>query len=509
MQDLIYVLDFGSQFSHLIEKRLKEMGIEAELVAHDFPLAKLKNAAGIILSGGPQNLSEDTSLKVDKKIFTFGIPVLGICYGMQLMAHMLGGKVKAGKRGEYGPATIHLKTDNGLFASMDKTEDVWMSHGDSVTILPKGFSQIGNSEDCPVGAMMHPSKNFFGVQFHPEVDNTPHGRTILKNFTRICGLTPSSASSGEIQHMVQLIREKVQKDKALCAFSGGIDSVVAATLVYKAIGKNLTCVYVDTGLMRAHETESVISLYKKKMGLNIKIIRAEKEFLRALKGVTDPEAKRKVVGHTFIKIFEREAKKIKNVKWLVQGTLYTDAISSGKGRGKATVVIKSHHNVGGLPERLGFKLVEPLRDMYKFEVRQLAAKLKLPSEIVHRKPFPGPGLAVRVIGEVSKDKLETLRKADQIITEEIKKSGIDNDGLFYFPVHTGVRTVGVKGDSRSYGYLLGLRILSTTDFLTGNIPEIPHKTLKNIASRITGEIKEVTRVALDITPKPPATVEWE
>lgn len=507
--DIIYILDFGSQFSHLIEKRLKEMGIQAELVAHDLPLEKLKTAAGIILSGGPQNLSENTSLKVDKKIFSFGIPILGVCYGMQLMAYMLGGKVTAGKSGEYGPATLQITTNNKLFTGLGPNQNVWMSHGDSVTKLPKGFSTIGKSVDCPTAAMVDKKRKFYAIQFHAEVDHTTNGKTILKNFAEICGFTPSIAPINHIKEIIRSIKQQVGDEKALCAFSGGIDSVVAATLVNKAIGKNLMCVYVDTGFMRTGETDQINKLYIQKMKLKVKIVQAEKEFLKALQGITDPEIKRKTIGKLFVEIFEREAKKIKGVTWLVQGTLYTDAISSGKGRWKTSAVIKSHHNVGGLPEKLGFKLMEPLRDMYKFEVRQLAAQLGLPKEIVHRKPFPGPGFAVRIMGEVTKYKLDILRKAEVILKREIEKSDIDHDSLFFFPVFTGIRTVGVKGDARSYGETIGIRLLSTNDYLTGEIPDIPQKLLIKLVSRLTNEIKEVTRVVLDITPKPPGTVEWE
>jgi len=483
------------------------MGIDAELVQHDFPTAKLKVAAGIILSGGPQNLSENTSLKADKKIFALGVPVLGICYGMQLMAHMLGGKVKSGKSGEYGPAKIQLNPDSDLFLSLYNEQEVWMSHGDSVRTLPKGFSDIASTPDCPHAAMEDSIRKLYGIQFHAEVDHTPHGRTVLKNFARTCGLLPSSANKNNIKHMVQLIRNQVGKDKALCAFSGGIDSVVAATLVSKAIGKQLTCIYVDTGLMREGETELLRKNYSNIF--NLKIIRAEKEFLTALKGLTDPESKRKTIGHTFIKIFEREAKKLKGIKWLVQGTLYTDAISSGRGRGKATAVIKSHHNVGGLPEKLGFKLLEPLRDMYKFEVRLLAAQLRLPAATVHKQPFPGPGLGVRVIGEVTKDKLEIVRRADKIVEEEVVAAQLTKMISQYFAILSNTKTVGVKGDGRSYGQMIGIRAIYTTDYLTLSVPEIPYSVLRKIVSRITNEIKEVTRVVYDITPKPPGTVEWE
>ncbi|MEK7556999.1 MAG: glutamine-hydrolyzing GMP synthase, partial [Patescibacteria group bacterium] len=418
-RDTIYVLDYGSQYSHLIVRRIRELGIFAELVPHNFPLKKLSQSSGIILSGGPQNLSESDALRIDKKAFTLGVPILGICYGLQLTAHELGGKVTAGKKREYGPVDITVKENAPLMAGLPKKQRTWMSHGDQVTKLPKGFNVIASSLNCEYAAIADEKRKIFGLQFHPEVTHTEYGLEILKRFLKVTGAKDSWSMADFIEEGVAKIRAQVGKDKAVCALSGGVDSAVAATLVHKAIGKQLTCIYVDTGLMRAGETEQIKKAFQGYQKMKLVVVKAEKEFLKALKGVNDPEKKRKTIGELFIRLFEREAKKLGKVKWLVQGTLYTDAITSGVSVGKTAAVIKSHHNVGGLPGKLGFKLIEPLRELYKDEVRKLGALLKLPKEITQRQPFPGPGLAVRIIGEVTKEKLELLRAADAIVREEI------------------------------------------------------------------------------------------
>lgn len=499
---MIYVLDFGSQYSHLITRRIRELGVFAELVAPNIPLSKLKNADGIILSGGPQNLSDSNALRVEKKIFNLGFPILGICYGMQLTAYELGGRVRAGKNREYGPTEVRIIRKSKIFSGLKNRQRTWMSHGDQVTKLPKGFVTIASSLNCPVAAIASEHKKIYGLQFHPEVAHTENGMKILANFLKISGAKKTWTMKDFISKEIDKIKNQIGRDKAICALSGGVDSAVAAKIVYQAVGKKLTCVYVDTGLMRLGETAQIKKAFK-----NLKVVYAKTEFLKQLKGVTDPEKKRKTIGELFIRIFEREAKKLGNVKWLVQGTLYTDAVTSGVSIGKTAAVIKSHHNVGGLPKKLGLKLIEPLRDLYKYEVRKLGRELGLPGAIYARQPFPGPGLGVRVIGEVTEDKLELLRKADAIVCEEIEKAKLAVDQ--YFAVLPNIRSVGVQGDFRTYGWPIIIRALNTADYLTVHWAKIPHKILEKISTRITNEVRGINRVAYDITSKPPATVEWE
>lgn len=500
---MIYVLDFGSQYSHLITRRIRELGVYAELVPPHIPLAKLKGADGIILSGGPQNLSESDALRVDKKIYELGIPVLGICYGQQLTAYELGGRVRAGKHREYGPTDVRIIRKSKIFSGLESRQRTWMSHGDQVVKLPKGFLTIASSYNCPVAAIANERKNIYGLQFHPEVVHTENGMKILANFLKITGAKKTWSMKDFIKNEIVKIKKQIGTDGVICALSGGVDSAVAAEIVRRAVGKNLTSIFVDTGLMRHGEAKQV----KKAFGKNLKIIQAQKEFLKALKGVTDPERKRKTIGELFIRIFEREARKIKNVRFLVQGTLYTDAITSGISIGNTAAVIKSHHNVGGLPKKMGFKLIEPLRDLYKYEVRKLGQELGLPKAIYARQPFPGPGLGVRIIGEVTADKLELLRKADAIVCEEIEKTGIPVDQ--YFAVLPNIRAVGVQGDSRTYGFAVIVRALNTADYLTVHWAKIPYAVLEKISTRITNEVRGINRVVYDITSKPPATVEWE
>lgn len=508
-KDTIAVLDFGSQYSHLIVRRIRELGVYAELLSPEISAEKLQDYAAIVLSGGPQNLSESTALKADPRVYTLGLPVLGVCYGMQLMAHQLGGKVKAGTKREYGPTEITVSKSK-LFASLRPKQATWMSHGDQVTRVPKGFTITAKSDICPIAGMEDAKRNIYGIQFHPEVKHTENGMKVIENFLKIVGAKKSwSMGKDWIVGQVAGIKEKVGKGRALCALSGGVDSTVAAYLVHRAIGKQLTCIYVDTGLMRLGETEQIKKTFSALPQLDFRVVDAEKEFLAGLKDVTDPEQKRKMCGELFIRIFEKESSKLGDIDFLVQGTLYTDAITSGVSVGGKAAVIKSHHNVGGLPKDVKFKLIEPLRDLYKDEVRALGRSLGVPEKIASRQPFPGPGLAVRVIGAVTKEKLDMLRAADAIFCEEVERAGLGKDIQQYLAVLPDIRSVGVQGDARTYGHPIILRAVTTADFMTADWARIPHELLAKISARVTNEVAGINRVAYDITSKPPGTVEWE
>ncbi|MEK7633775.1 MAG: glutamine-hydrolyzing GMP synthase [Patescibacteria group bacterium] len=508
---MIVIVDFGSQTTHLIGRRIRDLGVKSEIVLPQDAFKSIKKLApkGIILSGGPASVFGKEALLVDKAIFELGIPVLGICYGLEVLGQMLGGKVAPGKKKEYGRTDFNLKKDCLLFSDWKKNEkifSVWMSHFDQVVEPPKGSTIVGSTPAVKVAAFADEKKKIYGIMFHPEVHHTEYGQEILNNFVvKICGENPLLGSK-KIEEIKEYLKKEIGSDKAVCALSGGIDSSVAAFLTYQVIGKNLTCFYVDTGMMRIGETDEVINTFKNKLKLPLVVIDGKKDFLTALKGVIDPEEKRAVIGETFIRIFEHEAKKI-GAKILVQGTIYPDVIES-QGT-QHSHKIKSHHNVAGLPKKHDFKIVEPLRMFYKDEVRKIAAELKFPSEMITRHVFPGPGLAVRLIGEVTEKKLDILKRADAIVIEEIKKAGLYDSIWMAFAVFTGIKTTGVTGDERKYGELIAVRAIESKDTMTSDWVRLPYEVLAKISERIVTEVFEVVRVVYDITTKPPATMEWE
>jgi len=508
---MIVIVDFGSQTTHLIGRRIRDLGVKSEIVLPQDAFKSIKKLAprGIILSGGPASVFGKDALLVDKAIFELGIPVLGICYGLEVLGQMLGGKVASGKKKEYGRTDFSLKKDCLLFSDWKKNKKdfiVWMSHFDQVVEPPKGSFVVGSTPAVPVAAFADEKKHIYGIMFHPEVHHTEYGQQVLNNFViKICGENPLLETK-KIEEIKQYLKKEIGDNKAVCALSGGIDSSVAAFLTYRVIGKNLTCFYVDTGMMRIGETEEVVNTFKDKLKLPLVVIDGKKDFLTALKGVVDPEKKRMVIGETFIRIFEREAKKI-GAKILIQGTIYPDVIES-QGT-QHSHKIKSHHNVGGLPKKHGFKIVEPLRMFYKDEVRKIADELKFPLEMVTRHVFPGPGLAVRLIGEVTEKKLDILKRADKIVIEEIKKAGLYDQIWMAFAVYTGIKTTGVTGDERKYGELIAVRAIESKDTMTSDWVRLPYDVLAKISERIVTEVFEVVRVVYDITTKPPATMEWE
>ena len=508
--DKIIVLDFGSQYNQLITRRIRDFGIYSELLPHDLSITKIKEMQpkGIIFSGGPNSVYDEGALKVDPEIFKLGIPILGICYGMQLMSYDLGGKVEQAENKEYGRANIEVTDQNAvLFNGLPEKQYVWMSHGDLVTKAPSGFKITASSKNCPISAIANEEKKFYGIQFHAEVRNSQYGLDILKNFAfKVCGAKANWTMDDFIDMKVYDIRKEVGDKKVILGLSGGVDSSVTATLLHKAIGDQLTAIFVDHGMLRKDEGNQVMQALNKDLGVNIIRVNAQKRFLDKLKGVTDPEQKRKIIGKEFIEVFNEEAKKLKDVDFLAQGTLYTDVIESGTNTAQT---IKSHHNVGGLPKDMHFKLIEPLRKLFKDEVRELGEKLGIPHDLVWRQPFPGPGLGIRVLGEVTEDKLKIVRDSDAILREEIKKAGLQEKIWQYFTVLPGIRSVGVMGDGRTYDYTIGIRAVTSIDGMTADFAQIPWDVLGHISDRIVNEVDNVNRVVYDVTSKPPSTIEWE
>ena len=513
MPPTVFILDFGAQYSQLIARRIRESGVYCEIVPHDTPWSTLsiREPAALILSGGPESTLVDGAPDMDDAILDSGVPIFAICYGMQLLARKAGAELVKLERAEYGPATMVVAgRDTPLFDGVPDESRVWMSHGDSVLSLPGGYVALASTPRCHVAAMGNAEKKIYGTQFHPEVVHTQHGRTILANFLHeVAALGDDWKMESFVDRAIADIRERVGDDKAICALSGGVDSAVAATLVARAIGAQLTCVFVDHGLLRQGEAKQVLAAFRELLHLNVVAVDARQRFLSKLQGIEDPERKRIVIGHEFIDVFEAEAAKIPGVKYLVQGTLYPDVIESKTPASKAGDKIKSHHNVGGLPEQMNLSLIEPLRELFKDEVRELGRALGLPENIVRRQPFPGPGLAVRIIGDVTEERLGIVRAADAIVREEIDSARLEPHPWQYFAVLTPVKSVGVMGDGRTYANLVAIRAVTSDDGMTADWARLDPGFLAQLSSRITNETKGVNRVVYDITSKPPATIEWE
>ena len=512
--DKILILDFGSQYTQLIARRVRELGVYCEIFHHKSSIGAIKkfNPKGIILSGGPETVKQKGAPKVAEKVFELKIPILGICYGMQTIANQLGGKVELANKREFGHADLKLRNQAaGLFKGISKKNiSVWMSHGDHVSKLPNGFKSCGVTSNSPIAAFFNPSKKIYGLQFHPEVTHTPQGKIILKNFVReISNCKGLWTSKNIISRAIDQIREEVGDQEVLLGLSGGVDSAVVAALLSKAIGDQLTCIFVDNGLLRLNEGDQVMKTFKGKFGIKVKRANAGNQFLRDLKGKKDPEHKRKAIGKTFIDVFLKEAKRNKKIKWLAQGTIYPDVIESAGTKNGSAHVIKSHHNVGGLPSYLNLPVIEPLKDLFKDEVRKIGLELGLPKEILFRHPFPGPGLGVRILGEIKRPYIKILQSADDIFITELVNEGYYDKVSQAFAVFLPVKSVGVVGDSRRYEYVISLRAVETIDFMTAKSAKLPHAFLEKVSNRIINEIPEVSRVTYDISSKPPATIEWE
>ena len=507
--ELILVIDFGGQYNQLIARRVRECGVYCEIVPYTYTLEqiKAKNPKGIIFTGGPNSVYAEETPKVDAGVFELGVPVLGICYGHQFMAHTLGGHVESAGISEFGKTSVELQNDCSLFKGVEGKNICWMSHNDYVSEVPEGFQTYAMTSECPVAAMINDERKLYGVQFHPEVEHTPFGRKMIANFLfEICQVKGDWTMASFAKTKIEEIKAIVGDAHVLCALSGGVDSSVAAVLVHKAIGKQLTCVFVDHGLLRKDEGDTVEQVFKEKFDMNLIRVNAKDRFLGKLAGVSDPERKRKIIGEEFIRVFEEESKKIGKVDFLVQGTIYPDVVESGTG---TSATIKSHHNVGGLPEDMDLKLIEPLRELFKDEVRAVGEELGIPSELVWRQPFPGPGLAIRVLGEVTEEKLEITREADAIFREEIAKAGLERKIWQYFACLPNIRSVGVMGDGRTYSHAIALRAVTSSDGMTSDWAHIPFSVLDTISRRIVNEVPGVNRIVYDITSKPPATIEWE
>ncbi|WP_195926573.1 glutamine-hydrolyzing GMP synthase [Sarcina ventriculi] len=509
MRDLVLVIDFGGQYNQLIARRVREFGVYCEIVPYNYGIEKIKdkNPKGIIFTGGPNSVYGEDTPQIEKEVFELGVPVLGICYGQQLMSHLLGGRVDTAPVREYGKSHVNLDNSSKLFKGIEKEEVCWMSHTDYVAEAPAGFKIIAHTDVCPVAAIANEEKKLYGVQFHPEVEHTPFGKDMLRNFVlNICDLEPSWSMASFAEEKIAEIKRVVGDKKLICALSGGVDSSVAAVLVHKAVGKQLTCIFVDHGLLRKDEGDQVEKIFREGFDMNLIRVNAQDRFLGKLAGVSDPERKRKIIGEEFIRVFEEESKKLGQIDFLVQGTIYPDVVESGTG---TSAVIKSHHNVGGLPEDIEFSLIEPLRELFKDEVRAVGEELGIPHHLVWRQPFPGPGLAIRVLDEVNEEKLEIVREADAIFREEIALAGLESEIWQYFAVLPNIQSVGVMGDERTYCHTVGLRAVTSSDGMTSNFAHIPYEVIDKVSRRIVNEVKGVNRIVYDVTSKPPATIEWE
>ncbi|MBV8801523.1 MAG: glutamine-hydrolyzing GMP synthase, partial [Gammaproteobacteria bacterium] len=512
----ILILDFGSQYTQLIARRIREIGVYCEIHSYHISDDEIHHFApsGIILSGGPESVTDKNAVRAPDSVFQLGCPVLGICYGMQTMAEQLGGKVSQGSNREFGYAEVTLEKPspllNGIEDKSPNILDVWMSHGDHVSIIPPEFTIIASSTNCEIIGMADEKRHFYGLQFHPEVSHTKQGMRILEKFILdICACEPKWTIKNIIDESITAIQQQVGSDHVILGLSGGVDSSVLATLLHRAIGTQLTCVFVDTGLLRLNEAIEVENLFAKHLGIHLITVNAENEFLTALAGIDDPETKRKIIGKLFIDIFEREANKIKNAKWLAQGTIYSDVIESAATKTGKAHLIKSHHNVGGLPEKMHLKLLEPLRELFKDEVRKMGLELGLPHDLIHRHPFPGPGLAVRILGEVKKEYADKLRRADAILIQELYKNDLYYKVSQAFVVFLPVKSVGVLGDARHYDHVVAIRVVETIDFMTAHSARLPYELLEKISNRIINEVPGISRVVYDVSSKPPATIEWE